>query len=249
METLVLVVAGLFAGVLNAVAGGGTFLAFPALVFAGVPPVAANATATLAAMPGYIGSAWAYRHDLRAEGRLGLRAICAVAGIGAFAGAGLLLVTSDAVFTGVVPWLLLMATFIFAAGPVVLTFTRKRGLAEAGPFLSAVVVLAVAIYGGYFNGGLGIMLLAAFGLIGYRDLHNMNGLKNGLSALLSLIASVTFVAAGMIAWQAAVPMAISTAVGGFIGAHYSRKIKNTKYLRMFIVAVGLVMSGLFFLPS
>ncbi|QCO56886.1 sulfite exporter TauE/SafE family protein (plasmid) [Pseudorhodobacter turbinis] len=247
METLLLVVAGLFAGVLNAVAGGGTFLAFPALVYAGVPPVSANATATLAAMPGYIGSAWAYRHDLRAEGRLGLRAICVVSAIGAFAGAGLLLVTSDAVFTGVVPWLLLAATLIFAAGPSVLAFTRKQGLAEAGPLLSAMVLLAVATYGGYFNGGLGIMLLAAFGLIGYTDLHNMNGLKNGLSALLSLIASATFIAAGLIAWQAAVPMAISTAIGGFIGAHYSRKVKNTKYLRMFIVAVGVVMSGLFFL--
>lgn len=246
MEMVLLIIAGFAAGVLNAVAGGGTFLSFPALIYVGVPPVAANATSTLAALPGYIGSAWAYRHDLRAEGTLSLRAILLVATFGALVGAGLLLITSDKVFGGLIPWLLLLATVLFAAGPSIITATRKRGLATAGTVLSAVVILSVSVYGGYFNGGLGIMLLAAFGLLGYADLHNMNGLKNMLSAVLSLISSVTFIFAGLIAWQAAIPMAVATATGGFIGAHYSRKIKNTGHLRLFIIGVGAVMSVLFF---
>src|SRR5690606_41278896 len=111
---VVLVVAGLAAGALNAVAGGGTFLSFPALVFAGVPPIMANATATLTALPGYIGSAWGYRHDLRAEGPLSLRLIIILAVIGGLVGALLLMVTSSEAFSAIVPWLLLIATLVFA---------------------------------------------------------------------------------------------------------------------------------------
>ncbi|SEN47975.1 hypothetical protein SAMN05216227_101525 [Pseudorhodobacter antarcticus] len=247
MDILILIMAGFAAGALNAVAGGGTFLTLPALIYTGVPPVAANATATLTALPGYVASAWAYRHDLRAEGALGLRAVLAVAAFGALAGAGLLLVTSDSVFTGLVPWLLLGATVLFAIGPRLIAATRSQGFGPAGPLVSAAVLLAVSIYGGYFNGGLGIMLLAAFGLLGYSDLHNMNGLKNVLSAALSLISALAFVAAGLIVWQAAVPMAIASALGGFAGGHYSRKITNTALLRLFITAVGVGMSVLFFL--
>ena len=247
MEMLVLIVAGFAAGVLNAVAGGGTFLSLPALIYAGVPPVAANATATLVALPGYISSAWAYRRDLRAEGSMSLRAILVISTCGALVGAGLLLITSDKVFNGLIPWLLLLATALFAIGPSIIAATRKQGFSTAGPTLSAVVVVAVSTYGGYFNGGLGIMLLAAFGLLGYSDLHNMNGLKNMISAVLSLISSVTFIAAGLIAWQAAIPMAVATAVGGFIGAHYSRKIRNTGHLRLFIIGIGIVMTLLFFI--
>ncbi|MFD2738916.1 sulfite exporter TauE/SafE family protein [Sulfitobacter aestuarii] len=246
-EILLLCTAGFAAGALNAVAGGGTFLSLPALIYVGVPPVAANATATLSALPGYVGSGWAFRHDLRAEGRLGLRAVMQMAALGSLAGAGLLLVTSDTVFSGLVPWLLVLATALFALGPAFIAMIRKKGLPDAGPLLSALVILAVSIYGGYFNGGLGIMLLAAFGLLGYVDLHNMNGLKNVLSALLSLVSAVTFVVAGLIAWQAALPLALASALGGFIGAHYSRRITNTYYLRLFVIAVGAVMSVLFFL--
>lgn len=246
-EWLLLIVAGFAAGMLNAVAGGGTFLTFPALVYIGIPPVAANATATLTALPGYIGSAWAFRHNVRAEGALGLRAIIAASVFGGLAGAALLLQTSNAVFSGVVPWLLLLATALFAAGPALMASLRSRGRGVAGAGVSLLAVLAVAIYGGYFNGGLGIMLLACFGLIGYSDLHNMNGLKNLLSAILSLASVVAFVLAGIIAWQAAVPMAIACAVGGWSGAALSKRITDMRLLRGFVIAVGLVMSLLFFL--
>ncbi|MGB0927794.1 MAG: sulfite exporter TauE/SafE family protein [Pikeienuella sp.] len=239
-------IAGFAAGALNAVAGGGTFLTLPALVFLGVPPVAANVTATLTALPGYISSAWAFRHDMRAEGALALRAILVVSIIGGLIGAGLLLVTSDDVFSGLVPWLLLLATALFALGPRLMAYLKNSGRGMAGPALSAVVILTVSIYGGYFNGGLGIMLLAAFGLLGYVDLHGMNGLKNVLSALLSLVAAGTFIAAGLISWEHAIPMAIASAIGGYVGGYYSRKITRTDYLRAFVVIVGLVMAILFF---
>lgn len=245
-EPGLIIIAGFAAGALNAVAGGGTFLTLPALVFLGVPPVVANATATLTALPGYVSSAWAFRHDMRAEGALGLRAILIISGGGGLVGAGLLLITSNEVFSGLVPWLLLLATVLFAVGPRLMAHLRNSGRSMAGPALAAAVILAVSIYGGYFNGGLGIMLLAAFGLLGYVDLHGMNGLKNVLSALLSLVAAGTFVAAGMIVWEYAIPMAVASAIGGYAGGYYSRKIKRTDYLRAFVVAVGLVMAILFF---
>jgi uncharacterized membrane protein YfcA len=243
--TLVLILAGLSAGALNAVAGGGTFLSFPALVWAGVPPIFANATATLAALPGYIGSAWAYRHDLAAEGPLSLKLIVWLAVLGGFLGAVLLLVTPQEVFTGIVPWLLLLATAAFAAGPILLRRFSRSG-AGLGWTAGAALVLAVTIYGGYFNGGLGIMLLAAFGLVGFRNLHGMNGLKNGVSAVLSTVSVATYIAAGLIDWPTAVVLALANAAGGWIGARLARRITNMAVLRGFIVAVGLAMSAAFF---
>jgi uncharacterized membrane protein YfcA len=164
VSLLVLGLAGLAAGALNAVAGGGTFLSFPALVWLGVPPVMANATATLTALPGYVSSAWAFRHDMRAEGSLGLRTTFGVAVLGGLLGSVLLMITPDDVFVGVVPWLLLFATLLFALGPWLVPLLAGGG--GIGPAFSIVVLTAVSIYGGYFNGGLGIMLLAAFSLMG-----------------------------------------------------------------------------------
>lgn len=246
-DILLLCIAGFAAGILNAVAGGGTFLTFPALVYVGVPPVAANATATLAALPGYASSAWAFRRDLRAEGRLGLRAILGLAGLGGVVGASLLIVTPGETFTGIVPWLLLVATTAFAAGPRLLRLIRRRGGQDAGPLLSGLTILAVSVYGGYFNGGLGILLLATFGLLGYVDLHGMNGLKTVISIILSVVPSVAFVAAGLIAWQPAGVMFLSTAAGGYVGASQSRRIRRTDLLRGFVTLVGVVMTVIFFL--
>ncbi len=242
----ILVIAGLLAGMINAIAGGGTLLSFPALVWLGVPPVMANATATLTALPGYIGSAWAYRGDIRAEGSLGLGSIIVVAALGGLAGAGLLLITPGEAFVGIVPWLLLTATLLFAAGPRVVATVRARGL-TIGPVLSAFAVFLVAGYGGYFNGGLGIMLLAVFSLIGFQNLHGMNGLKNLLSAVLSLVSVTTYATAGLIAWEAAAVLAVATTVGGYIGARQARRIQHTEYLRALIVGIGAALTLVFFL--
>lgn len=242
----ILVAAGFAAGALNAVAGGGTFLSFPALVWAGVPPIMANATATFAALPGYIGSAWGFRHDLRAEGPLSLKGIIALSILGGFLGALLLLVTSPEIFSAVVPWLLLLATVVFATGPMILRQVTNGGASGPGYLTATAMMLAVAIYGGYFNGGLGIMLLAVFGLIGFTDLNRMNGLKNVVSAILSVVAVATYLFAGLIDWKFAAPLAISCALGGYAGAALARRIRNPAMLRLFITLVGAVMTVAFF---
>ncbi|MFZ1471112.1 MAG: sulfite exporter TauE/SafE family protein [Paracoccaceae bacterium] len=245
LTTIVLVLAGLAAGALNALAGGGTFLTFPALVWAGVPPISANATATFAALPGYLGSAWAYRSNIDVQGRPSLIRLIGVSIIGGLVGALLLLVTSAELFSGVVPWLLVFATAAFAAGP----FVVKRQMAS-GRSLSEMaalgVIALVSVYGGYFNGGLGIMLLAAFGIIGMTDLHRMNGLKNLLSAVLSVVSVATYTAAGLIDWSSLLTLGIACAIGGYLGAILAKRIRNTAALRAFIILVGIVMSIIFF---
>ncbi|GIX14581.1 MAG: UPF0721 transmembrane protein [Paracoccaceae bacterium] len=245
-QWLLLGLAGFGAGLLNAVAGGGTFLTLPALIHAGVAPVAANATATLVALPGYLGSAWGFRRDMRAEGALGLRVIMAIAALGGVIGGLLLVVTPGDTFMWIVPWLMLLATVLFAAGPGLVARLRRRG-ASPGRFASAAVLLAVSVYGGYFNGGLGILLLAAFGLLGHADLHAMNGLKNLLSAVLSVISAATFVAAGLIVWPEGLFMAALATLGGYAGARLSRRIRRTGPLRGFITLVGGLMTLAFFL--
>ena len=245
LSIIILVVAGLLAGMVNAIAGGGTLISFPALVWLGLPPIMANATATLTALPGYVGSAWAYRHDISAEGRLRLRNIIVIAALGGLAGAGLLLITPGDAFVGIVPWLLLTATLLFAIGPRLVELVRAKGL-TIGPGLSAFAIFLVAGYGGYFNGGLGIMLLAVFSLIGFQNLHGMNGLKNLLSAVLSLVSVTTYATAGLIAWESAAILAISTTIGGYIGARQARRIQHTEYLRALIVGIGASMTLVFF---
>ncbi len=245
-ELLLLCLAGTAAGLLNAVAGGGTFLSLPALIYVGVPPVAANATATLSALPGYLSSAWGFRGDMRAEGALGFGAIFGLTAFGSILGALLLIVTPGETFLWIVPWLLMLATALFAGGPVLLKTLQRRGGGVAGPVLSGTAILGVSVYGGYFNGGLGIMLLATFGLLGFVDLHGMNGLKNVLSALLSLVSAGAFVWAGLIVWEQAAVMSLSAMAGGYAGARLSRRIVRTDLLRGFITLVGASMTVAFF---
>lgn len=245
-ELALLGFAGFAAGLLNAVAGGGTFLTLPALIYVGIPPVMANATSTLAVLPGYVSSAWAFRDDMQAEGALSLPVILVVAGVGSALGAGLLILTPSDAFLWIVPWLLLTATVLFAAGPILTKLIQKRAAGGVGPFASSLAIFAVSIYGGYFNGGLGIMLLAVFSLLGFTNLHGMNGLKNMLSALLSLISVAAFALAGLIAWEQAIFMAICATIGGYIGARMSRKIVRTDLLRAFVTMVGIGMTVAFF---
>ena len=247
LSYFILVIAGLAAGAINALAGGGTLISFPALIWIGVPPIMANATATLTALPGYIASAWAYRHDLHAEGTLKLRVVYMVTAIGGLIGAVLLLVTSSDAFTGIIPWLLLTATTLFAVGPSLIAMVKRRDLGPVGPVASALALGIVAIYGGYLNGGLGIILLAVLGLIGFENLHNMNGLKNLLSAILSVVSVTTYAVAGMIAWESALVLAVATTIGGYLGARYARRIQNTRVLRIVIVVIGVWMTLVFFI--
>lgn len=241
-DILLLLAAAFVAGALNAVAGGGSFLTLPALVFTGVPPVVANATGTVALLPGYLAGAWGFREDTAPPPGLSMRLLVALSLAGGAAGAALLLVTPEATFRRVVPWLLLAATALFAFGP----WLRQRLAGGApSPFKAVAGLLAVAAYGGYFNGGLGILLLALFGLLGQTSLHAMNGLKNGVSALLTAIAVAIYAAGGVVQWPQALVMMLAATAGGYGGARVARHIP-AQWLRGGIVATGLVMAGVFF---
>jgi uncharacterized membrane protein YfcA len=188
---------------LNTVAGGGTFLTFPALVYTGVPPVTANATSAVAVFPGYLGGALGFRQEIAAFDRMRLVKIVAFTAIGGLGGSLLLLVSSNEAFSVVVPFLLAaLATLAFAFGPRVQAWASRRSVGKPE---GALGTLLVSVYGGYFNGGLGIVLLALFSLWGMRDLNAMNGLKNALSFVLSGISVATFATAGIVAWPQAGP--------------------------------------------
>lgn len=236
--------AAFVAGALNAVAGGGSFLTLPALVFVGVPPVVANATGTVALLPGYLAGAWGFREDLAPPPSLSLRAVVLLALVGGSVGAGLLLLTSDSVFQRIVPWLLLVATALFALAPQLRAWSGHQGTAPAA-WKAALGMLAVAAYGGYFNGGLGILLLALLGLLGQTQLNAMNGMKNLVSALLTAIAVGIYAAGGIVQWRLALLMMVAATLGGYGGARVARRLPAT-VLRWGIVATGLVMAGLFF---
>ncbi|MCK6424644.1 MAG: sulfite exporter TauE/SafE family protein [Burkholderiaceae bacterium] len=247
-----LIVAAFGAGVLNAIAGGGSFLTFPALVATGVPPIAANATSAVAVSPGYLGSTLGFRAELAALPRALLRiegALCAVGGV---AGALLLLVTPARLFSALVPWLLLFATAVFAFGPRLLAALRRsaggtaEGAAPASAGLRRVGLFVVAVYGGYFNGGLGILLMALYTLAGEARIHTANALKNFNSLVLSLLSVAAFAWAGAVLWPQALAMAASATVGGFAGARLARRLPAAA-VRAVVIGTGLVMSGLFFL--
>jgi uncharacterized membrane protein YfcA len=241
-----LLAAAFIAGALNAIAGGGSFLTLPALVFTGMPPVVANATGTVALLPGYVSGAWGFREDLEAPPGLSLRTLTILSLIGGAIGAALLLVTDDKTFSKIVPWLLLLATILFAVGPLLLRKLKGGQVRPASPVKSAVGVLAVSIYGGYFNGGLGILLLALFGLLGQTKLNAMNGMKNVVSALLTAIAVAIYAWGGVVAWPQALVMMIAATAGGYFGARLARRIPAPA-LRAGIVVIGLTMTLLFFL--
>lgn len=238
-----LLAAAFAAGALNAVAGGGSFLTLPALIYAGLPPVTANATGTVALLPGYVAGALGFREDLETPPGLTLRVLALLSLAGGALGAGLLLVTGDASFRRLIPWLLLVATVLFACGPALL---RRRQGAPASPLRARAGVFAVAVYGGFFNGGLGILLLALFGLLGQTNLHAMNGLKNIVSALLTAIAVAVYAAGGVVAWPQAIGMMAAAAAGGWAGARAARRVPPA-VLRAGIVATGAGMTALFFL--
>lgn len=242
-DHLLLLVAGFLGGMLNAVAGGGTFITFPALVFTGVPVIMANATSTVAALPGYLSATLGFRDEIARIPRPTLIRVTLWTLAGGAAGSGLLLVSSNEAFAAVVPFLLLAATLIFLAGPQLRAMaSRYRGGVAA---FGAGTLVPVAIYGGYFNGGLGIVLLALLAMWGMTDLVAMNGLKNWLSFALSCISFAIFAAGGQVAWWSCLILSVGTVLGGFGGAPVARSIP-APMLRGLIAVVGFGMTALFF---
>ncbi|MAL02298.1 MAG: hypothetical protein CL536_09200 [Alcaligenaceae bacterium] len=240
---VLLFVAAFFAGGLNAVAGGGSFLTLPALVLAGVPPVAANATGTLSLLPGYIASAWALRKEIKSLKGISIRLLVAASLLGGTIGAILLLWTSAPVFDALIPWLLLAATLLFLLAPRLVSKNKSRSSSTAA---IAFGTLIVAIYGGYFNGGLGILLLAMFSALGVSNFHAANALKNVVSALLTVIAVIIYVAGDLIYWPQALWMMLAATLGGYLGAWASRYVP-IRYLRWGIIIIGLFMTLFFFM--
>lgn len=217
--------AALLAGALNAIAGGGSFFSFPALLVAGVPPIVANATNALALWPGTLASVGAYRQELYGQQR-DIWLFSGLSLIGGLVGAILLLYTDERRFTALIPYLLLFATLIFTFSPQITRLTRYVAGTHGGSqhLLVVIIYVAIAVYGGFFGAGLGILTLAALSLLGYDNIHRMNALKTLQAALVNGIAVVTFVATGLIAWMPALVMIGGAIVGGYGGAAIARRI-------------------------
>lgn len=248
---LLLSASALGAGALNAIAGGGSFLTFPALVWTGLPPIVANATSAVAVSPGYLGSALGFRRELAELPAARRHAEALICALGGLAGAGLLLVTPARLFSAAVPWLLLFATVLFALGPRLVAARRARDASMSAPSSSCASLrvqrlglFAVAVYGGYFNGGLGILLMALYTLTGESSLNTANALKNLNSLVLSLLSVAAFAWAGAVAWPQALVMMVAATLGGFIGARLARRLPAA-WVRTGVVLTGLAMTAAF----
>lgn len=245
LEAVILFVAGFFSGAINAVAGGGTFLTFGALSLIGLSPIAANATSSVTQFPGYITSTLAYWNDIKTMWR-GALVLAGISALGALAGALVLLSLSNPSFRAMVPWLLIAATALFAAGPW-LKPTPKEGEAPslAGSPLGWLVQFLTAVYGGFFGAGMGVMMLATLGLTQSGDYHRLNALKNLLSIVIAAVAIVIFVSGGVVAWPQAIAMVPGVALGGYAGVWAARRVSQN-VMRGLVIAVGLFLAAYYF---
>jgi uncharacterized protein len=251
LETIFLLfVAGILGGALNAVAGGGSFIAFPALLFGGVPPIPANATNTVALWTGVTASGGAYRNRLDVPMRV-MVPLLITSFVGGLIGAFLLLRTPAQTFMRVIPWLMLGATLLFIFGK---QLARGRGSSVGREATTAAIVgasvfeLAVAVYGGYFGGGVGIVNLAMLAAVGMTDIHAMNALKSVLGMAINGVAVLVFVLKGAVYWPQAVVMIVGSVVGGYFGAHYSQRLPQS-WVRWSVILVGAGMTVYFFVKA
>ncbi len=247
-QIALLVGASILAGAINAVAGGGSFISFPALLFAGIPAISANATNTAALWPGYAASMGAYRRELMRQ-RSTTISFSIVSVIGGLLGALLLLRSSDALFERLIPYLMLLATVVFAASPYIQRFARRAGgdtvQSPARRVFVMTLYLLIAIYGGFFGAGLGILTLAVLALLGQTDIHEMNALKTLQSTLINGVALVAFVVGGVIAWPPAIVMAVGSIIGGYGGAAIARRVPAI-WVRRLVIAISVILTLWFF---
>ena len=248
VKLALVVVSALIAGVMNSIAGGGTLVTFPALIALGVPPIDANATSTVALWPGAVGSMWGYRNELRGARPWALGfAIPSLAGGGV--GAWLLLRTPAERFSAIVPWLVLGATVLFMVQrPVMRWFSLHRARASLDdqqltsrrpPWSIFGYQLLVAIYGGYFGAGVGILMLAALGFMGLNNIHRMNGLKNWGGLCMNAVAAIMFAFSSLVNWPVALAMAAGAISGGYLGSRTAQRVPQ-QLVRSAVVVIGLV---------
>ena len=250
-QAIFLLVAAGIAGALNALAGGGSFISFPALLFIRIPAVAANATNTVALWPGLAASAVAYLKRLTAPSRV-MIPLLVTSVAGGWAGALLLLRTPQHTFLRLVPWLLLGGTLLFAFGNSIRSIAGKteviddlRNISWRAILVSSIAELLVSIYGGYFGAGIGFMTLAMLAMLGMRDIHAMGAIRTLLAVAINAAAVVTFIVADAVLWPQCAVMIVGSLAGGWFGAHYAQKADPGK-MRVFVIGVGIAMSVYFF---
>ncbi|MFZ3139755.1 sulfite exporter TauE/SafE family protein [Polaromonas sp.] len=252
-DILLMGAGGFAAGVVNAVAGGGTFFSFPALLAVGLPPVVANASNSVALWPGSLAGAWAYRRELAAYKRY-LLPMGAASLLGGIAGGLLLLVAGDARFSALIPWLLAFATLLFAFSPQISAALKRRRPARparaggdygSGSPAGWLVQLLVSIYGGFFGAGMGILTMASLAMGGHEDVQHINALKNLLSAVNYSVTALTFIIAGAVSWPQTLVMLLAASAGGYGGARLARRIRGP-WLRRVVIAVGSALTLYYF---
>jgi uncharacterized membrane protein YfcA len=253
-HALLLFAAAAIAGTLNALAGGGSFISFPVLLFLRVPPVQANATNTVALWPGLAASALAYLKRLDAPLRL-LVPLLVTSVAGGWAGALLLLKTPQHTFLHLVPWLLLSGTVLFAFGNTIRSLAGRAGVIDdlratswQAIAVSSTIELLLAIYGGYFGAGIGFVILGMLAALGMRDLNAMGAIRTLLAAAINAAAVVTFIVEGAVLWPQFAVMVAGALAGGWFGAHYAQKADPRK-VRVLIIGLGLTMSAYFFVTT
>lgn len=248
-DLIILFTAGFLGGILNSIAGGGSFITFPALLFAGVPPISANATNTFASCSGYMSGTWAFRKDLL-EVKSELPRYIIFSLTGGICGAWLLLQTPETAFETAVPWLLLFATLLFIFGGQLNRSLKHlndkhRHASTAGTLLLSLLLMGVCLYGGFFNAGLGIISLSYLALAGHTNINQMNGLKLLISTFVSLIAIALFIYNDAIAWYEGSIVLAGTLCGGYMAAKLSRKLPQ-KWVRNFVILASIGITVYFF---
>lgn len=245
--TLMIALAGLYAGTQNALAGGGSFVTFPTLLLAGLNPLAANMSSTIALFPSQITSALVGRRQVSGIGPVSFRSLFLISMAGGLLGAGLLLVTPVGIFTRMVPWLVLFATSVFAWG----TFLRKppaTGAATHPPLPPVLILLiqgGIAVYGGYFGGGIGFLMLAALTVAG-QQVRTATATKNALAMTMNAAAVLIFAFSPLVNWEAVLALGIGGIAGGFLGGWLGNRLPE-KLLRRFVVLVGTALTVWLFL--
>jgi uncharacterized membrane protein YfcA len=246
----ILFIAALLAGAINAVAGGGSFVTFPTLMFIGVPAKFANATNTVAVWPGQVASIGAYRRQLERLSRKTVLPLVATCVVGGVIGAWTLLKTPESIFVWLVPWLILAATLIFMMSGRLTRWMRRRTAAgehhEFNTGRGVVLQLFIACYIGYFGAGAGILILAMLALLGMEDIHSMNALKAVLTTIANGVAMVIFVVTPhAVYWPQAILMVVGSMLGGYFGGHFAQKARP-EHVRMIVIGIGFVLSVYYF---